>query len=110
MTSRGFRFDVDTKGIEDVLESPGVAKHLTAAARAVADKIERFAPRRRAFMDYRRSIRAIPASQGSDGLEAAAGVDSPTWHLPEYGTARYPARSPIRRAAAEVVDRFEEGR
>ena len=104
----GFKFEPDRKGIEDALESPGVGRLLTSTASSVRDRIQRFAPR--GFMGYYKSVRFVPAKKGTDGLEAAAGVDSPVWHLPEYGTANYPARSPIRRAVAEVVDRFEEGR
>lgn len=103
-----FKFTPDRKGIEDVLESPGVGRLLTERASRARERIQRYAPR--GFMGYYKTVRFVPAQKGPDGLEAAVGVDSPVWHLPEYGTARYPARSPIRRGVAEVVDRLEEGR
>jgi hypothetical protein len=106
-SSSQFRFERDDRGIADVLEGPGVAKALTAAAARVRERIQRWAPR--GFMGYWRSVRYVPAQPGPDGLEAWAGVDSPVWHLPEYGTANYPARAPIRKAAREVLSDFEEG-
>lgn len=102
-----FKFEPDRKGIEKVLEGPGVAKALTDAAVQVRERIQRYAPR--GFMGYWRSVRYVPAKPGPDGLEAAAGVDSPVWHLPEYGTASYPARSPIRKGARNVLADFKEG-
>lgn len=103
----GFKFERDDAGIRKVLEGPGVAKHLTDAAVQVRERIQRYAPR--GFMGYWRSVRYVPAKAGPDGLEAAAGVDSPVWHLPEYGTANYPARAPIRKGARDVLADFKEG-
>jgi hypothetical protein len=103
----GFKFEPDEAGIKKVLAGPGVGKALTDAAVKMRERIQRYAPR--GFMGYWKSVRYVPAKPGPDGLEAAAGVDSPVWHLPEYGTASYPARSPIRRAARDVLDDFQEG-
>jgi hypothetical protein len=102
-----FTFEPDEAGIRKVLEGPGVADTLTAAAVQMRERIQRYAPR--GFIGYWRSARYVPARQGPDGLEAAAGNDSPVWHLPEYGTVNYPARAPIRKAAREVLAEFKEG-
>lgn len=105
--SSPFRFTRDEAGIRDVLEGPGVATALNDAAGKMRERIQRYAPK--GFMGYWKSVRYVPAKPGPDGLEAAAGVDSPVWHLPEYGTANYPARAPIRKAAREVLSDFKEG-
>lgn len=107
MTAPGFKFERDKPGIEKVLEGPGVARALNDAATQMRARIQRYAPK--GFMGYWRSARYVPAQRGPEGLEAAAGVDSPVWHLPEYGTASYPARAPIRKAAREVLADFKEG-
>lgn len=106
-----FRFEPDKPGIEDVVNGPGVADYLTAIARDAADRIRRRAPHGRdAFFNYWRSVRYVPAQRGPDGtLEAAAGSDSPGWHLAEYGTERLAPIAPIRRGVEEVGIEIKTG-
>jgi hypothetical protein len=105
-----FRFDPDELGIARVLNGPEMAGFLTGAARDVAGRVDRYAPsKRRDFYDYRSNVRAVPASLTADGLEAAVEVDSPGWHLVEFGSLHYPARAPLRRAMQDAgfeLDRF----
>jgi len=105
-----FRFDPDELGIERVLNGPEMAGFLTDAASDVAGRVTKYAPaKRRDFFDYRSKVKAVPARLTSDGLEAGVEVDSPGWHLVEFGTIRYPARAPLRRAMQDAgfeLDRF----
>lgn len=107
MTAKAFRVEADEAGIKDLMNGPGVGEILTGAAQTAAEKIKRRAPFGRAFFDYFRSVRWVAAKPGPDGMEAAVGVDSPGWHLPEYGTANYPATAPIRRGVEEAGIRLE---
>lgn len=101
------KFTPNRRGIEDVLRSAGVAELLTDTAEQVAEEIRATAPR--GFMDYRESVTVEPARPGAFGdLEAAAVVDSPGWHLPEYGSVNNAPRATIRNAARAVLDTFEE--
>lgn len=106
-----FKFEPDRAGIEDVVNGPGVADYLTAVAKDAADRIRRRAPHGRdAFFNYWKSVRHVPATRGPDGtLEAAAGSDSPGWHLAEYGTERLAPLAPIRRGVEEVGIKIEGG-
>lgn len=106
-----FKFERDDSGISEVVNGPGVAEHLTAVARDAADRIKRRAPQGRdSFFNYWRSVRYVPAQMTGDGLEAAAGSDSPGWHLAEYGTSRLAPIAPIRRGVEEVGIELEGGR
>lgn len=101
------KFEPDEAGIKDVLNGPGVRKHIDTVTSQIADAARRLAPS--GFMEYRKSIESIPATDGPDGPVGYAGSDHPGWHLAEYGTARSPARAPLRNAVAQVGIRFEEG-
>lgn len=109
MTS-SFRFDRDDQGIEGAANGPAIGDLLTNAAQQGAASAEGLGPRRAtSFMNWRKSIRAVPARRTSEGMEAAFGSDSPGWHLVEYGTANTRPYAALRRAARAVGLRFEEG-
>ena len=95
----GFRFEPDAQGIVRVANGDAVKGVLTAAARAGAAKVKELGPKRRtAFFDWRANVKAIPATRGPDGkMAAAVEVDSPGWHLVEFGTAEHSALAPLRR-------------
>jgi len=95
----GFRFKPDTVGIVRVANGEGVKEVLTAAARAGAAEVKKLGPKRRtSFFNWRASVKAIPATMQPDGkMAAAVAVDSPGWHLVEFGTAEHPALAPLRR-------------
>lgn len=108
MTTKGFRFEPNEKGIHLAASTREVAGILTQYARDAARNIRRRAPKGRQFMDYRKSIRVEPARPGAPKIEAAVLVDSPTWHLPEYGTALLKPTAPIRNGVRDTRIRFEE--
>lgn len=104
----GFEFKPDKAGIERVLEGPGVARVLDRSAESAASKMRAMAPR--GFFRYKESISAKKARKTSEGLAAAAGSDSPGWHLVEFGTVSQPPRAVIRKALRSIRSiRFEEG-
>lgn len=108
MTKR-FRFEPDAAGIFEVSSGEAVKGILSQRARDARAEVMKLAPKRRAFFDYRRNVKAIPAKKVGKGYEAAVVVDSPGWHLPEYGTAEHPATAPIRRGVRLAKLDFEEG-
>lgn len=109
-TARPFRFVPDEAGIFEVTSSEEVAPLLTERARAAADEVRKLAPSKRSsFFDYRRRVRARAARRTPRGMEAAVEVDSPGWHLPEYGTATIPATAPLRRGIPLAGLDFREG-
>lgn len=101
-----FTFKRNDRGIEEVLEGPGVAAHLDELAERVAAEIRSNAPD--GFMDYADGIDTEPAHRGLSGLEAGVVVSSPGWHLPEYGSVHTAPRAIIANAARSVLDQFEE--
>lgn len=105
-----FRFDPDEAGIERVMTGPAMAAFLTDKAKDVKGRVLNYAPSaKRDFYDYRSNVRYVPATLTAEGLESRVEVDSPGWHLVEFGTMRYPARAPLRRAMQEAgfeLDRF----
>lgn len=107
-----FTFTPDDRGIEDVLNGPGMAQHLNGAAGAIAGAVKNRGPRRRAsFFEYRSGVSVMPATfTRSEGLVAAVVADSPGWHLAEFGTTEVSALAPLRRGARDVSGvRFIEG-
>lgn len=104
----GFEFKPDNKGIENVLEGPGVARALDTVAEEAASKMRSMAPR--GFFDFKKRITTRKAKKTGAGLAAAVGSDSPGWHLQEFGTARQPPRATIRKALRSMSGiKFEEG-
>ena len=107
-----FRFEPDRQGIRRVSTGPAVADILTEVATEAAGHVKRLGPSRRtSFFDYAAGVKARPAARGYDGeYVAAVEVDSPGWHLPEYGAIRVPVSAPLRRGVQMVpgVD-FKEG-
>lgn len=93
----GFRFEPDEKGIFTVSSGEAVKGILTQRAQDARAAVMKLAPKKRAFFDYRRHVKARAARRVGDHFEAALEVDSPGWHLPEYGTAEHPPTAPIRR-------------
>lgn len=108
MADKGFRFTPNEDGIHEVSTGAEVGKLLTQYARDAARNIKRLAPTKRGFMDYRKNVKAIAARRGPDGFEAQVVVDTPVWHLPEYGTAEHRATAPIRKGVKETGIQFEE--
>jgi bacteriophage HK97-gp10 putative tail-component len=108
----GWRFDPDPAGIRAVSTGPAVADALTEAATEAAGNVKRLGPKRRtSFFDYAAGVKARPAQRGPTGeYEAGVEVDSPGWHLPEYGAVRVPVSAPLRRGVQMVsgID-FHEG-
>lgn len=108
MTTKGFRFTPNERGIHEVTNGPEVGKLLTQYATDAARNIRRLAPSRRSFMDYRKNIRVTRARKVGTTIRAEVVVDSPTWHLPEYGTSRMSPTAPIRNGVRATGIKFEE--
>ncbi len=106
-----FTFTPDREGIQRSLEQPGMAKFINQASGAISRAIKTRGPKRRSsFFRYRQGVFVMPAKLTRDeGMVGAVGVDSPGWHLPEYGTRTVSAIAPIRRGARDVAGvRFRE--
>ena len=74
-----------------------------------AVQIRRLAPTGEDFFDYARNVKTEPARADATGdLAAAVLVDSPGWHLPEYGTSEVTPTAPIRRGVALANIDFDE--
>jgi len=97
MARDSFRFEPDEAGMFEAANGDGVRGILDQRAQDARKEIMKLAPRRRAFFDYRKKIRTVKARRVGRTYEAAVVVDSPGWHLPEYGTVEHPATAPIRR-------------
>lgn len=104
-----FRFEPDPDGIFEASSGEAVKGILTQRAQDARREVMKLAPKRRAFFDYRKHVKARPAKRVGRGFEAAVEVDSPGWHLPEYGTAEHPATAPIRRGVRLAGIDFKEG-
>ena len=107
--AKPFRFTPNAEGIFEVSTGQAVAKVLTQRAQDAVREVRKLAPRRRGFFDYRRKVKAIPAKKIGKGYEAAVVVDSPGWHLPEYGTSSIPPTAPLRRGVRLAGLDFKEG-
>ncbi len=108
MTTKGFRFTPNESGIHEVTTGPDVGKLLNQYADDAARNIRRLAPRRRSFMDYRKNIKVNRARKVGNTVRAEVVVDSPLWHLPEYGTSRLAPSAPIRTGVRATGIKFEE--
>jgi len=109
-SARGFRFVPDPDGIFEASSGDAVKGILTQRAQDAAAEIKKLAPKKRAFFDYRRSVKARAAKRtAGKGYEAAVEVTSPGWHLPEYGTSRIQPTAPIRRGVPLAGLDFREG-
>ncbi len=108
-TAKGFRFTPDKDGIFRVLTGPEIGKLLDQRASDAAKQIRQRAPRKRAFLDYRKGIKTTRARRSGTTIQAEVMVDSPGWHLPEYGTSNYPPSAPIRNGVRAAGIDFEEG-
>lgn len=110
---KSFRFTPDADGIFHVANSKAVGKLLTQRAQEGARQVRKLGPKKSAFFDYRRSVKALPARKNAEGnQEAAVVVETPGWHLPEFGTSNYPATAPIRKGiplAGMILDE-DDGR
>lgn len=107
--AKRFRFEPDAQGIFEVSSGPAVKGVLTQRAQDMAREVRKLAPKRRGFFDYRKHVKAVAAKLIGKGYEAAVEVDSPGWHLPEFGTASTPATAPLRRGARLAGLDFKEG-
>lgn len=105
-----FRFEPDAAGIFEVSSGEAVKGILTQRAQDAAKKVRELAPKKRgAFFNYRRNVKARAAKKVERGYEAAVEVDSPGWHLPEYGTSSITPTAPIRRGVRLAGLDFREG-
>ena len=105
-----FRFEPNSSGIFDVSSGEAVKGILTQRAQDAAKKVRELGPKKRgAFFNYRRSVKARAAKKVGRGYEAAVEVDSPGWHLPEYGTSSITPTAPIRRGVRLAGLDFREG-
>lgn len=101
-------FRRNNRGIDEALQGAEMRRHLNNAADTVADEIRRNAPR--GFMSYEEGIGTEDARPGPSGdLESAVVVDSPGWHLVEYGSVNTAPRAIIRNAVRSAGLDFEEG-
>ena len=97
-SAKKWRYEPDVDGIYRVATGKGVAKILTQRAGDAAREVKKLGPKKRgAFFNYKKSVRARPARQTTEGFEAGVEVNTPGWHLPEFGTANYRATAPLRR-------------
>lgn len=109
MAAAKFRFVPDPSGIFAVTHSDEVGKILEQRAQDAVVEIRRLAPRGDDFFDYASGIKANPARVDAMGdLAAEVVVDSPGWHLPEYGTSEVTPTAPIRRGVALANIDFDE--
>jgi len=106
--TKKFRFEPDTNGIFAASNGEGVRGILDQRAQDARKQILALAPKKRSFFDYRRNIKTEKARRVGRGYEAAVFVDSPGWHLPEYGSADTPATAPIRRGVRLAKLDFRE--
>lgn len=86
-------FTADPAGIAALARSADMTRYLRDVAEAGAAEVEAVAPN---IVKHAGSSIHGEASPG----EGRIVVDSPFWHLPEYGATRYPQRSFIRPTAA----------
>lgn len=105
---KGFRFEPNAEGIFDAANGEAVRGILDQRAQEARKQILALAPRKRSFFDYRRNIKAVKAKRVGRSYEAAVVVDSPGWHLPEFGTANLPPTAPIRRGVRLAKLDFRE--
>lgn len=108
-TGKTFRFVPDTEGIFQAANGQAVAGILTQRAQEAAAEVRKLAPRKRHFFDYRKNVKARPAKRSGRGYAAAVEVDSPGWHLPEYGTSSIAPTAPLRRGVKLAGLDFREG-
>jgi len=82
--------------------TPQMASHLRRVAQDVADEIERDAPQwiKRSGAKFSGEV-----VRGRSGLEGEARVESPFWHMAEFGTVNNPPTPYIRPAAQRVLNR-----
>lgn len=106
-----FRFTPDGAGIFEVANGDEVKGVLMQNAMDVAAAVRRLAPKDPDdFFGIAANVQAKPARRDTDGkMTATVEVDSPGWHLAEFGTANTPARAPIRKGARTVLTDFREG-
>jgi len=104
----GFRFTPDDQGIYEVANGAGVRGILTERAQVAAKEVRRLSPKKRHFFSYTKSVKAVPAKKVGKGYESAVEVDSPGWHLVEYGSRYSTATAPLRRGVRNSGLRFEE--
>lgn len=107
--TKGFVFIPDQRGIYQVTTGPEIADLLNERAREAATEIRKRAPRRgKSFMGYRRKIKTTRARRVGNTIQAEVYVDSPVWHLPEYGTSEITPTAPIRNGVRATGIKFEE--
>lgn len=105
-----FRFEADPAGIFEASSGEAVKGILTQRAEDAAKEVRRLGPKKRgAFFNYRRGVKARAAKKVGRGYEAAVEVDSPGWHLPEYGTSTLAPTAPLRRGVKLAGLDFREG-
>lgn len=106
----GFRFEPDSAGIFEVSSGEAVKGILTQRAQDAAKEVRKLGPKKtRSFFNYRKGVKARAARKVGKGYEAAVEVDSPGWHLPEYGTSSITPTAPIRRGVRLAGLDFKEG-
>lgn len=106
----GFRFEPDSEGIFQVSSGEAVRGILTQRAQDAAKQVRQLGPKKKgAFFNYRKNVKARAAKKVGKGYEAAVEVDSPGWHLPEYGTSSIQPTAPLRRGVKLAGLDFKEG-
>lgn len=110
MAGTRFRFEPDSSGIFEVSSGEAVKGILTQRAQDAAKEVRKLGPKKtRSFFNYRKGVKARAARKVGKGYEAAVEVDSPGWHLPEYGTSSITPTAPIRRGVRLAGLDFKEG-
>lgn len=103
------RFNLNERGVNEVVNSPKVTAYLNAAGEAVKSTVEAqsagFARTRR----FSKSIVKNPVEKGPSGPRVT--VHSTDWfaHGIEYGSINNPAYAPFRRAAASLGLKLKGG-
>lgn len=87
-------------GLDDLLSSPPAKRHVTVAAKEVAQAASELAPRRTGRLAE--SYTYTRAEETGDGLVARAYTDVPYGHLVEWGSVNNAPKAPLRRAAQRV--------
>lgn len=93
------RFTPNPRGIASLARTPEMTRHLRSVAERGAAEVKAAAP---SILDHQGARIYGEASNG----EGRIVVESPWWHLPEYGGVKYPMRPYIRPTVVRYLARI----
>lgn len=93
------RFTPNPRGISSLSRTPEMTRYLRGVAGRGAAEVKAAAP---SIVDHQGARIYGEASNG----EGRIVVDSPFWHLPEYGSIKHPLRPYIRPTVARYLARI----